>query len=310
MTSATLPAGDIAGIVMVVDPDPRNWLGTLLEGRGHTVVRHADVESARQRLMDEDPDLVVLHADPQDPEAVARCGRLHDDVLGIHPLVVESMAPLSPDRRLELLRAGAWECIDPRAVVQGEELLLRLQSYLQAHRASTRERLGLLTDPHTGLYNRLGMTRRARELSAHLFRTHEPLACVVFELTVTPDNEEAIAHCARLLAEEGRLSDVMARLGERQVALLAPHTDLEGVVRLAERMARVVRQRLLHPSHEGVQLELRAAYDAVSSAGYVPVQPIDLVVAASAALRVRPTSDSAPWLRRSGGHAAPTEPVN
>lgn len=310
MASVAPPEPAFTGIVMVVDPDPRNWLGTLLEGRGHTVVRHPDVESARQHLIDEDPDLVVLHADPQDADAAERCGRLHDDVLGVHPLVVESMDPLPPDRRVELLRAGAWECVDPRAIVQGEELLLRLQAYLQAHRASTRERLGLLIDPHTGLYNRLGMSRRARELGAHLFRTHEPLACVVFELTVTPDREEAIAHCARLLAEEGRLSDIMARLGERQVALLAPHTDLNGVVRLAERMARVVRQRLAHATHDGVQLELRAAYDAVSSAGYVPIQPIDLVVAAAASLRARPAGSASPWLRRSGGHAAPTESVN
>lgn len=295
---------------MVVDPDPHNWLGSLLEGRGHTVVRHPDVESARQHLMEQDPDLVVLHADPQDADAVKRCGRLHEDALGLHPLVVESMDPLSPARRVELLRAGAWECVDPRAIVQGEELLLRLQAYLQAHRTAVRERLGHLIDPRTGLYNRLGMSRRARELGAHLFRTHEPLACVVFELTVVPDSEEAIAHCARLLAEEGRLSDIMARLGERQVALLAPHTDLNGVVRLAERMARVVRQRLSHSAHDGVQLELRAAYDAVSSAGYVPIQPIDLVVAATASLRARPSGNVSPWLRRSGGHTAPTESVN
>ena len=295
---------------MVVDPAPDNWLGALLERQGHTVVRHSDVDSARQRIPEVDPDLVVLHADPEDPRAAEGCGRLHADFQGMHPLVVESPAPLPPPRRMELLRAGAWACIDPREAAPPEELLLRLQAYLEAHRASTRERLGLLTDPRTGLYNRLGLTRRARELGAHLFRTHEPIACVVFEMTVTPDDEEAISRCARLLAEEGRLSDVMARLGEYQVALLAPHTDLAGVVRLAERMSRVVRQRMAHAAQGGVQLELRAAYDAVASAGYVPIQPIDLVVAAAASLRARPSTPTGPWLRRSGGHAAQVNDEN
>jgi PleD family two-component response regulator len=310
MTAVISPGHDIAGIVIVVDPDPSNWLGALLEAQGHTVVRHADVASARQRVADEDPDLVVLHTDPRDPGAVALCGRLQEDVQGVHPLVVESPDPLPPTRRLELLRAGAWECIDPRAAAAGDELLLRLQAYLHAHRASIRERLGLLTDPRTGLYNRLGLSRRARELGAHLFRTHEPVACVVFELTVTPDHEEAFAQCARSLTDEGRLSDVKARLDERQVAILAPHTDLQGVVRLAERMARAARQRSAHAASDGVQLELRAAYDAISSSGYIPIQPIDLVAAAVASLRIRPAGLGAPWLRRSGPYASPTGTPN
>lgn len=310
MASGIAPVREIGGIVMVVDPDPRNWLGALLEGRGHTVVRYPDVASARQRLTDEDPDLVVLHADPHDPETVVQCGFLREDIQGVYPLVVESPDPLTPTARVALLQAGAWECVDRGAAAQGDELVLRLQAYLRAHRASTRERLGLLTDPRTGLYNRLGLSRRARELGAHLFRTHEPVACVVFELTVTPESEEAIAQCARFLTDEGRLSDVVARLDEHQVAVLAPHTDLQGVVRLAERMARVAKQRLARSALDGVQLELRAAYDAISSAGYIPIQPIDLVATAVASLRVRPPGAGTPWLRRSGPHSAPTGTAN
>ena len=295
---------------MIVDPDPLNWLGTLLEGRGHTVVRHPDLASARQRVTDEDPDLVVLHADPRDPRAVELCGRLHDDLVGVQPLVVESAGPLSPAQRIGMLRAGAWECIDPTAGTAREELLLRLQTFLLAHRITLRERLGQLIDTRTGLYNRLGLSRRARELGAHLFRTHEPMACVVFDLMVIPESDAALSLCVRLLAEEGRASDIVARLGEQQVAVLAPHTDLGGVVRLAERMAKSVRQRLALSEQAGIQLDLRAAYDAVSSAGYVPVQPIDLVVGAAASLRGRPTSGTSPWLRRSGGHPAPGETPN
>jgi PleD family two-component response regulator len=310
MTSVVPSVGELTGIVMIVDPDPCNWLGALLEGQGHTLVRHSDPASARQRVSEEDPDLVVLHAEPLDAEAITLCGRLHEDLDGVHPIVVESPGPLSPAQRIEMLRAGAWDCIDPPTPSQLEGLMLRLRTFLRAHRATLRERLGLLVDTHTGLYNRLGLTRRARELGALLFRTHEPVACVVFELTVIPESEEAISHCARLLADEGRVSDVLARLGEQQVAMLAPHTDLAGAVRLAERMARSARQKLSLSEHAGVQLEIRAAYDAVPSAGYVPVQPIDLVAAAAASLRQRPAGGTSPWLRRSGGHAAPTEPPN
>jgi len=40
--------------------------------------------------------------------------------------------------------------------------------------------------PRTGLYNRQGLARRARELGSQAFREHGPLACVVLALDLEP----------------------------------------------------------------------------------------------------------------------------
>jgi GGDEF domain-containing protein len=112
-----------------------------------------------------------------------------------------------------------------------------------------------------------------------------------------------MALCARVFHQEGRASDVIARLGEREVAVLAPRTDEGGAIKMAERFARALRSQVRDPGSEGVQVDLSAVYETVTDLSYVAVRPIDLVVHASSSLRARPQSDQGPWVRRSGGHA-------
>src|SRR3989449_2198323 len=57
---------------------------------------------------------------------------------------------------------------------------------VQARRDADQARAGGLLDPVTGLYNRQGLARRARELGSQAFREHGPLACIVLALDVEP----------------------------------------------------------------------------------------------------------------------------
>lgn len=305
MVAATSVRPVISGIVIAVTAPSGNWLGGILAARGHTVVEHLDAPTAVQRILDEDGDLLIISADLPHDGPVGLCLALRDRAGGDRPVVVESSTGLPDGTRLNLMAAGAWECVardDPRL----NEQVLRLEACLRFRRATARERLGMLTDPSTGLYNRLGLSRRARELGAQVFRSHDPLACVVFSLALHPDTEASMAACARAVHEEGRDSDIVARLGDREIAILAPRTDADGVVRLAERIARALCPS--RPLDAGdIRVDLRAAFDAVPGIGFVAIRPIDLVIRAALTLRERGQGPPGQWLWRSGGHPRPAE---
>lgn len=293
-----------SGIIFLVAPGPDSWLAGTLVARGHQVVHHADSAAAVQSAVDEDADLLIVSADLPVDAALAFCRTMRDRGDGDRAIVIESTLTLPDKARTTLMEAGAWECIardDPHHAEQ----ILRLEACLRFRRATARERLGTLTDPRTGLYNRLGLSRRAREVGAQIFRSHDPVACVVFMLTLDPDTEAAMAYCARTVYDEGRDSDIVARLGDREIAILAPGTDAEGAVRLAERMARVLKGNSLPAGPGGVRVEMRAAFDAISSVGFVPIRPIDLVIRAALTLRDHAHEVAGQWIRRSGGHVRP-----
>lgn len=295
-----------AGLVFCVSHRPDPWIAEMVRTRGHTVVLLPDGPDAVRQAIDEDADILIVAADLPADATLAVCRMVRDDGSGDRPIVVESTTTLPAAARLVLMEAGAWECVsqeDPRL----PEQLLRIEACIRLRRTTARDRLGVLTDTATGLYNRQGLARRARELGAQIFRTHDPVACVVMSVELHPDSESAMASCARAVHDEGRLSDIVARLGERELAILAPRTDAAGVVRLAERMARVLRGHPAPLGTGGVQVELRASFDAVSSYGFAPVQPIDLVIRAAISLRAREPGDAGQWIRRSGGHSRPTE---
>lgn len=301
----------IPAIVLLIHPDPASWQARVLSARGHTVVHVSTVVAALQRVVEEDPDLIIVGDPLEGGETVAVCSAIQALTQGDRPVVVESAGPFAPERRSTLFAAGAWECVSADPAEPDSEAQARISAYLRARRATTRERVGLFTDQRTGLYNRIGLSRRAEELGAISFRTHDPVACVVFALTLEPDTEEAMVFCARTLYREGRTSDVLARLGEREIAVLASHTDGGGVVRLAERMARVLRNQQFLPDGVPLHADLLASYDAVPNAGYVPVRPIEMVVQAATALRARREQHvGGHWLRPSGAHPMHPDAAN
>lgn len=306
MIAVTPATRTASGIIFLVAPGPDNWLGGMLVARGHTVIHQAEGSATVERAIDEDADLLIVSAELPADGALAFCRAMLDRTDGDRPIVIESATLLPEGARTTLMEAGAWECIardDPRL---GEQIL-RLEACLKFRRATALERLGSLTDPRTGLYNRLGLSRRAREVGAQIFRTHEPVACVVFTLALDPDTESAMAYCARAVHDEGRDSDIVARLGDREIAILAPGTDAQGVVRLAERIARLLRGNTLPSGPGSVRVELRAAFDAIAGIGFVPIRPIDLVIRAALTLRENGHEAAGQWIRRSGGHARPSE---
>src|SRR3989454_6798080 len=215
-----------------------------------------------------------------------------------------SRAHASRDQRIAALRAGAWECIAPPH--EADEILLKIGAYVRAKLDADRARAEGLLDPMTGLYNRQGLARRARELGSQAFREHGALACVVLALDVeapAPGSESAanvVVRCVHALKSSARLSDVVGRLSLTEFAVLAPGTDAAGARRLAEPLASSVQTSATAPSAADERLaplRVRCGYEAVANVGYAPIEPVDLLVRASTALRTG-RAESGSWLRR------------
>ena len=139
---------------------------------------------------------------------------------------------------------------------------------------------------------------------------------MVLALDLTPDQAAGakegtatptIVRCVHALRSSARVSDVIGRLSPMEFAVLAPGTDAAGARRLAERLAKQVQATAALPpgppapdtAAAGIAtpLGVRAGYEAVANVGYAPIQPVELLVRASAALRTG-KAEGAGWIRR------------
>src|SRR5205807_1243168 len=114
-----------------------------------------------------------------------------------------------------------------------------------------------------------------------------------------------VGRCVQALKASARLSDVIGRLSPTEFAVLAPGTDAAGARRLAERLASSVSTPSTtgEPATAGSTAtpspRVRCGYEAVANVGYAPIEPVDLLVRAAAAVRrwlwpVRRTRASVP----------------
>jgi len=115
-----------------------------------------------------------------------------------------------------------------------------------------------------------------------------------------------LGRCVQAIKAAARLSDVIGRLSANEFAVLAPGTDAAGARRLAERLASSVSA----PPVPGAatppaSIRVRCGYEAVANVGYAPIEPVDLLVRAAAAVRTGKV-DSGSWLRRFDEDANPT----
>ena len=181
-------------------------------------------------------------------------------------------------------KAGAWDFIV--SPVDAEELVLRLEGYTRAKFESDVIREEGLVDGETGLYNLRGLERRAEEVKSWAYREQGAMACIVIAPTHpgddSPEAVDITRRVAEALKETGRISDVIGRLGKAEFAVIAPSTDADGAVRLAQRIDEAIRAT---SGKLGVDPPLRAGYDAVSNVRDTPGEAQDLLMRATMALR-------------------------
>jgi GGDEF domain-containing protein len=144
------------------------------------------------------------------------------------------------------------------------------------------------TDAETGLLNRHGLTRRARELLWLQALQRGVLSCLVVRVRIDSDDANRIArHCAAALKAAVRFTDDIARLAPTDFAVLAPDTDARGARRLAERLTAGIRQFLGPPDAQG-RSRITVGYEVVSSVSNTPIGAEALLLRASTAVRTNP----------------------
>jgi len=193
---------------------------------------------------------------------------------------------------LEAYSAGAWEFLGQP--LDGEALLLKLNTFLQCKREVDALREDSLLDPRTGLYNMRGLSRRAQEIGADAFRRRDPLACVVFSSEPEPTSsgeasDEEVQRIAeqvgQLLKRAGRSSDAIGRLGHAEFGVIAPATSNEGALRLIQRLGGTIEASPV-PVRGGERLlRVQAGYCAVPDFAESPVDAVELLLRATTALR-------------------------
>jgi len=290
-------------VVLIIDD--QEWstrsLESILAPSGFAVMRSYTARKGLERALAHAPDIVIVDVDLPDGDGFEVCRTLRaDPKLGDRTPIMLS-CPERPTRqqRLEAFRAGAWDVIG--YPVDAEELVFRLDAYARAKFEADRMQDAGLIDEPTGLYNLKGLQRRADEMSSWAYRANAALACVVFAPVVSPEEIEAvlpelIRALSQALRAGGRTSDVIGRLGQSEFAILAPSTDSDGAIKLAERLAEVIQSNSM--SAGGQQVELRAGYDAVANAREAPTSAKDLLRHATMALRKSRGNGhaGAPWV--------------
>ena len=281
-------------------------LETILAPNGYAVLRAYTAASAMARARGAQPDIIVVDSTLPDSDGLELCRKIRRDrhvPLGM-PIFIIGPEPPTRQRRIDALRAGAWEHLGQP--LDAEEFLLRIEAFVRAKLEADRARAEGLVDEATGLYNMRGLARRARELGSQASRQHAALACVVF----APDfdtrdrdaaSEEALTDAAQRLAgafkAAWRLSDAIGRVGPSEFAVVAIGTDAPGSVKLAERVAQAL-AAVPALSATTRPFELRAGYYTVPDFHSAPVDTVDALLRATAALRLARTDPRGGWLRQ------------
>lgn len=282
-------------------------LESILGPQGYAVLRAYNGKQALERATSARPDLIIVDTDLPDLSGPEVCTALrsHPAVSACTPILMTTSGQVTRTKRLEALRAGAWDLIG--AALDGEELPLRLEAYVRSKQEADRVREESLLDGLTGLYNLRGLARRARELGSQAFRHSEALACLVIAplshtgetVSLALDDAVISERLAQVLQKIGRTSDAVGTMGPGEFAIVAQGTDSEGAARFAERLADAAAEMF---AAEGIRVAV--GYDAVPNYHESPMDPTDMLTRASAAMRALRTEGNGtgrPSVRRFEG---------
>lgn len=275
-------------------------LETVFAERGFQVERAGSGKQALKLARRGGHDLLLLDQQLHELTGIDVCLALRDDPLFDHatPIVIISSAHNTQSTRMAAYAAGAWEYCQMPLDVDG--LFLKLGTFLRARRELAASQEKSLMDPASGIYTPFGLHRMAEQLEARALRNHEPIACLAFsplptgfessQLT-TSEERESFADLAHVVRGQARKSDVVAKTGESQLALLAPDTDAAGARLMVERLQRELEAASKH-SARPQSFRLRAGYCAVSDLSTAKMDLTELVHRAESALAYVPPDGS------------------
>ncbi len=279
-------------LVAIQQEWPARSLGSILSPAGFAVLRASTGEQVLQKARMERPDVLILDAIFPDMTGVDLCRALRDQHIAgaATPVVLALPGAPTRDQRLAGLRAGAWDVVG--LPLDAEEFILRLGAYVGAKAEADEAREEGLLDIETGLYNMRGLLRRVRELGSEALRHRRPLACIVISPEIPwsalggdGDPAPGFGDLVHVFQSAGRLSDAFGRIGDSELVVLAPETDPAGAVRLAERLTAAAEEHFSARGNSLLSPQMRAGCYAVGDFHEAAIEPVEMLVRATMALR-------------------------
>jgi DNA-binding response OmpR family regulator len=267
-------------------------LETVFAEKGYQVTRTGNGKQALKLARKGGFDVLVLDERLDGLTGVEVCIALRDDPLFDHatPSVIISSAHSTLPGRTAAYAAGAWEyCHLP---IDFDALFLKLGTFLRARLELAALQAKSMMDPASGLYTPFGLHQLAEQLEARAVRKHEPFACLAFSSQPADSqssqrsadaNGGAFSDIANVVREQARRSDVIAKTGDSQLAILAPDTDAVGARLLVARLQREL-EAASKNARFGGSFRMRAGYCAVSDLAAANVDLNELVHRAESAL--------------------------
>jgi len=296
----TAPTRSAAPVVLLVLAKEQ-WVAKALRGDRFAVVKIHTATLARELARDLRPDVIILETKLPDMSGLEACRLLRADLDVGHcvPILMVGRDTPTPEDRVTALRAGVWDFL--QYPEDAKDLPVALEAHIRAKRSIDTAMAENALSPATALQGRAALARRARELGGLMARKHGGLACLVFAIDVASTDATIGGQVARAL----RISDVVDALSPTGIAVLAPGTDQQGAAGLARRVVAM----LSAPNNGRAPLvpgtTLSVGYDAVANLKYSPIDPVDLLVRADAAVQGGVPEPGSPWLRRFEGTATP-----
>jgi PleD family two-component response regulator len=263
---------------------------SIFAAEGYTVLRAFTGAQALVRAAETMPDVFILDRQLPDVDGVEICRRLRADPRygTTTPIIITTAGQAGRAQRLEAYAGGAWDFIGQP--IDGETLLLKVRTFLEAKRSLDTVRSDAFLDEDTGLYTRRGLALRAREIASEAGRRHQALTCIVFS-PEAPALESAIVSAESLVAEignffrsAGRAADAVGRLGPLEFGVIAPATSQEGAAQLLERLETTV-ANATRPIGDNGRIKFRAGYFGTPDFAESAVDPLMMIERAGAALR-------------------------
>ncbi len=221
-------------------------LGSVIAPKGYAVLRSYTAEQAIEAAAQNNPDAVFIDLDLPHLTGTELARQLIDQeaVSRSAPVLLLATGHVTRERKLEALEAGVWDILS--LPIDAEELLLRIERYIRGKLESDRLQDDALIDALTGLYSWHGISRRLAEVAAAASRYGRPLSCIVVNIgdeTGGGRRDDAIpaqiTDVARQLRSMIRTSDLLARIGPNEFAVVAPDTPGQGAEILATRLRKL-----------------------------------------------------------------------
>jgi len=235
------------------EPSERAFQRSLFAEAGMSVVEACSGSEALDYLATDHPDLVVLGRMLPDMDGLDLLPRLKSSELDFLPVLVASHRSETAER-VRGLQLGADDYIsrpcDPAELLARARALLRTK---QTHDRIRKLQLTLeqmvVSDPLTGLYNRRFLMDRLLQEMQRSDRHGEPLAFAMIDLDGFKTINDLYGHVlgdkvlravGNAISRSIRVSDIAARYGGDEFAVILPQTPPEGAMRVCERLLRAI----------------------------------------------------------------------